>query len=346
MKMKTAILFCLAFLYCCQGQAQPDISKLEALIDKANISGGALATVNASGMKQVWCFGHCHATTKVPVTQQTVFEAASLSKPVFAVLVLKLADKGIIDLKKPLIEYLPFSALSDDRAKEITAIHVLTHSTGLPNWFKKPSGGSLKFSPGTAFNYSGEGYDYLQRVIEDITGKSIDELMQEHIFTPYGMKNSSFTFNDSIGNFAFPHDKKGNVHPKKKTGTNTSAASSLHTTLEDYSQFLTGLAANVSATNEMYPQVIVNARKHLFWGMGIGIEKKGTDTFIWHWGNNWDQFKSVFVYSLNSNSGYLLFTNSANGHSVMQELNEQLLHKELEFPNWLGYKQVSISDDN
>lgn len=139
-------------------------------------------------------FGVKNAKIGLPVTAETVFEAASLSKPVFAYGVLKLIDQGKLGLDVPLTTYLPKPYIDgDERLNKITARIVLSHRTGFPNWRGKPS---LKicFTPGERFSYSGEGYIYLQRVVEHITGKPLNEYITEAVFTPLGMANSSYVW--------------------------------------------------------------------------------------------------------------------------------------------------------
>ncbi|MEM7382297.1 MAG: serine hydrolase [Bacteroidota bacterium] len=124
-------------------------------------------------------FGLKNISTGEQIDSNTLFEAASISKSVFAVMVLRLAERGVIDLDKPLYEYLPFPNLEgDERYKLLTARIILNHQSGLPNWaWGGPGtwegGGpiSLNFKPGTAFGYSGEAFNYLGRVLEQITKK-------------------------------------------------------------------------------------------------------------------------------------------------------------------------------
>ena len=93
-----------------------------------------------------------------------------------------------------------------------------------------------------------------------------------------------------------------------------------------------------------FSKMSVDKKKNLFWGLGCGYELHNSDTLIWHWGNNWNTFRSVFVYSLNEQKGYVLLTNSENGHRVLQELNRSMFNKTLQFPKWLGYKQTTIAN--
>ena len=111
--------------------------------------------------------------TKESVDEETLFETASLSKPVFAYGVLKLVEKGKLDLDKPLVAYLPYPDIAnDERGHSITARMVLAHTTGFPNWRPKNAPLKIHFQPGDRFSYSGEGFLFLQKVVEQVTGVS------------------------------------------------------------------------------------------------------------------------------------------------------------------------------
>jgi CubicO group peptidase (beta-lactamase class C family) len=142
-----------------------------ALLDSGGIPGLSIAIANDSGV--VWSrgFGVRSTETDAPVDANTVFEAASLSKPVFAYAVLQLVDQGVLDLDTPLADYYEYEHIAhDERGSSITARMVLTHTTGFPNW--RPRGGDLTigFEPGSEFSYSGEGFGYLQLTVMDLTG--------------------------------------------------------------------------------------------------------------------------------------------------------------------------------
>src|SRR5699024_9563582 len=116
-------------------------------------------------------------------------------------------DKGVIDIDTPLSKYYVYDRLDEepDAAEKITARMVLAHTTGFPNWQVKTGNPAwpksklkVSFEPGTDFQYSGEGFYYLQEVIEHITGKSLNEIMKEEVFEPLGMKNSSFLYEKKL----------------------------------------------------------------------------------------------------------------------------------------------------
>lgn len=165
------------------------------------VPGVAIAVVEAGEVAWSRPFGVTHALTRQPVDARTIFEDASLSKPVFAYLVLQLVDQGLVDLDRPLVQYRrPDYLARHPWIDRITPRDVLRHSTGLPNWRKSPATEPLvpSVEPGTRIDYSGEAIFWLQLVVESITGQSLDESMQARLFGPAGMRDSSFTWNADL----------------------------------------------------------------------------------------------------------------------------------------------------
>ena len=183
---------------------------IPALLQLASVPGMAIATVRGAEVS-VEGFGVRRAGTEDKVTGDTVFEAASLSKPVFASIVMQLAAEGVIDLTRPLVSYLPLPNPADDRAKSITATHVLSHSSGWRNWRNSRDVAlTADFPPGSKFSYSGEGYFFLQRVVEKLTGKGLSRLARERVFDPLDMKSSGYLWRPELdASFASPHTNRG-----------------------------------------------------------------------------------------------------------------------------------------
>ncbi len=241
--------------------------------------------------KLVWTgtFGVANSKTNAPVTGKTVFEAASLSKPVFAYGVLKLVDEGKLNLDTPLNKYLGnnYDVKNDDRINLITARRVLSHTSGFPNWRSGDRTADLpiNFTPGEKWSYSGEGMVYLGKVVEKITGKPIAEYLQESVLTPLGMTSSSYIWQDRYDSIkAWRHDLMGNlngrIQPEKGSTQPESAnvAASLVTNAEDYGKFLVAMLNGVGLKKETWkemltPQVRVNSKyPELAWGLGWGLE--------------------------------------------------------------------------
>ncbi len=184
------------------GLSKASIQRLEKdipkLMKEADLPGFSIALIRDG--KLVWTkdFGLRNAETQEPITEKTIFEAASLSKPVFAYAVLKLADEGKIDLDVPLNKYLGnnYEVGADERLNKITARRVLSHTTGFPNWRNRDATTlPILFTPGERFSYSGEGFEYLRKVIEHIAKKPLEDFMKKMVFLPLKMNSSTYVWN-------------------------------------------------------------------------------------------------------------------------------------------------------
>jgi CubicO group peptidase (beta-lactamase class C family) len=166
---------------------------LPRLLELAEVPGLALGIVQGG---KVWTrgFGRATETPRTPVSGETVFEAVSLGKPLFAYAVLRLVDAGRIDLDRPLYDYLPIADADNPRMRRVTPRHVLSHTTGLANWRTQPGPLLPATEPGTEFSYSGDAYFYLQRVVETLTDRPFARFMREHVLDPLGMKRSSYVW--------------------------------------------------------------------------------------------------------------------------------------------------------
>jgi CubicO group peptidase (beta-lactamase class C family) len=184
-----------------------DVARLMRL---ASVPGMALAQIGG-GRVEATGYGVRRAGTEDAVTERTVFEAASLSKPVFAYLVLGLEREGVIDLDRPVGEYAALPNADDARARSITGRHLLSHSGGWRNWrFAREHVLTADFEPGSRFSYSGEGFAFLQRVVEGLTGRGLPALARERVFAPLGMEGSTFVWHPSLdARLASPHSGRG-----------------------------------------------------------------------------------------------------------------------------------------
>jgi len=185
------------------GWIPPDdfLADLPRLMQALRVPAIGMAVVERGEV--VWSrnLGVLNAETRAPVADDTLFEDASLSKPVFAYLALQLADQGVIDLDTPLVRYRRLDYLADHPWVDlVTARDVLRHSTGMPNWRKDPANETLvpAVKPGTRIDYSGEAIFWLQLVVEKLTGESLDESMQRLLFGPAGMRDSSYTWSTDL----------------------------------------------------------------------------------------------------------------------------------------------------
>jgi len=156
---------------------------LPRIMELASVPGLAMAGVEGGAVSWTRSSGVLNATTRMPVQDDSVFPAASLGKPVFGYVVLRLVDEGKLDLDRPLAGYLrPDDLPADPNSDRVTARHVLSHTTGYRNWRGRAD---TRFvpdaAPGTRFGYSGEGFFWLERVVETITGRGVDRVMRDYL---------------------------------------------------------------------------------------------------------------------------------------------------------------------
>ena len=195
-----------------QAAAQAPTSRppdLASIMEVAGVPGVAVATVYGTSV-QAQGHGMTRATEGRSVDADTIFDAASLSKPVLAYVALQLAAARALNLDRPLREYVALPA-TDDRSSGITARHVLSHSTGWRNWRNTTSQPLVAdFEPGSRFGYSGEGFYFLGRVLEKVTGSGLLKLTRERVFQPFGMTRTSYMWSPAMDdNRAQPHSNRG-----------------------------------------------------------------------------------------------------------------------------------------
>ncbi len=277
------------------------------------------------------------------VDHTTLFEAASITKSVFAVIVLRLAEKGLLDLDKPLYQYLTFPNIDkDERSKLLTARIVLGHRSGLPNWAwggpgSWKGGGEIRlgFEPGTQFGYSGEAFNYLGRVVEKITGKSLQALYEEEIEKPFGIKNSHFYYTDAQEKrFALGHTHQ---YPQiKEKERIASPASSLSTNAHLFKNFVLNLMNEKKMRKSSYeliytPYTVLKPEQKIYdpetpqyISHGFFVQDTPHGKLIAHGGNNGD-YDCKFAYNPDKKYGYIVFTNSNLGDEFVRALEQYLL---------------------
>ena len=264
-------------------------------------------------------FGLRKGKSADPATADTVFAVASLSKPPFAYLVLRLCDGGLLDLDTPLAEFYPepYSAFGLDPAapelRRITARQVLSHTSGLGN-MQADDSGRILFSPGSGWHYSGEGYLYLQAVVEHVVGSPLERIAAAEVFETLGMTSSSYLWRPD-------GDSSTQGHEFRKAF----AAFSMHTSASDYARFLVHTMQSEIGEAMLAPQVAVD--ESIGWGLGWGL---AGDVF-WHWGEMLD-FECVAVASRSEGRGLVCLANSAHALRACVEILEEVLGAEYAYP--------------
>lgn len=348
--------------------------RIEELTRAANVQGLTVTVFNEARIVYAHAFGFGSLPDRRPLRLDTELYGASLSKAVFAVLVMKLVEQGVVDLDTPLQTYVKeplwrnqgkawhedLSELRDDpRHQRITARMSLSHTTGFPNWrwFEPDRKLRIKFEPGTRYGYSGEGMTFLQVVLEKVTGKPLETLMRDHIFGPYGMNTSSYTWQARFEkDYAVGHHADGTTYPKDKDNA-ARAPSTLETTTEDYARFMEAVlrrdGLSERSWNELFrPQVRIRFRTQF--GPGATEETDANDDIELSYGLGWgllrtphgwgafkeghgDGFEHYAIVFPEKKCGVLLMSNSDNAESIFDRLLAVTMADTYTPLEWEGY---------
>ncbi len=262
------------------------------------------------------------------------------------------ARRGRLDFDKTLVSYV--DDLQDERARKVTLRHVLSHSSGFPNW-RNDAGTQLipEFAPGEKYQYSGEGFFYLQRVMEHVTGQGFCQLIDELVFKPLDMTSSSMMWKPELAErYAVPHDRRGELRKNWDKGAKQSyeaarrkgqtpvtwkyadyeaatreagdpplpnymlpnAAASMVTCAPDYARFVAAAIKNPDIHKEQ-----IKIRPSLSWGLGWGIERVAGREYVWQWGDN-GGYKNFVVAEPSTGDAIFVFTNGDAGARVYDRI--------------------------
>jgi CubicO group peptidase (beta-lactamase class C family) len=323
---------------------------------EARVPGSSIALVEDGELSWRRSFGVKDSASEEQVNSETVFEAASVSKTVFAYVAMKLVDRGIIGLDTPLTNYSPHPFLqADPRLELITTRHVLSHTSGFQDWRSSQSPLKIHFAPGERFLYSGEGYYYLQSVITHLTGRvnrndcaryeagfevcatDIDAFMKRTLLVPFGMTSSGYVWNDSFEKHAArPHDSAGRpltkAKPTAKDAARYASAGGLHTTANDYARFLVEILqpkpsdavrmTRPSLQEMVRPQIPLPEDQKIdgasSWALGWAVQERPTGNVLVHSGGQ-TGFRSLAMASVERKSGFILLTNGDGGGRIMYD---------------------------
>jgi CubicO group peptidase (beta-lactamase class C family) len=348
---------------------QVDTTVLRSM-QQAGIPGIGIALFDNGKVVYAKAYGQADTAGGRPLTPDSIMTAASLTKPVFAVLVLQLVEQGVLDLDTPVVRYLPRplpeyepyrDLAGDPRYEHITLRMLLAHTSGFPNWRRFTDDKKLRiyFDPGTRFAYSGEGIVLAQRVVEAVSGESIEVLVRKQIFQPLGMTRTSMIWQPRFeSDYANAYDKQNKSYgPQRRREPD--AAGSMQTTLHDYARFvqamLNGELLHEKAAKEMFsPQIRItsahefptlatqtttaNDAIQLSYGLGWGLYRTpyGGAFFKEGHDNGWQHY--VVGFPDRRRSGMLIMTNSDKGEDVYGVLLETLLHDRFTPYEWEGFR--------
>lgn len=314
---------------------------IKATMGATQTPGVSLAIVNNGAVVYENAFGVEHVDTQVPLTTRSVFEAASLSKPLFGFFTMTFVEEGRLDLDRPLHDYLPNPDFPDDpRYRRMTARHVLAHQTGLPNWRddNPEQGLALRFTPGEGFFYSGEGYEYLAEVLAHLAetdDEGLEALFQERIAQPLGMTRTTFiATRDRLCARATPH-RDGSAIRMKPQDPTFGAAYSIHSDAGDYIQFGLGVIQGKILEADTYKRFLAAQGSPIpaedpgrafglsDWALGFSIYDLPFGRFYAHGGNN-PGYSSIFFVSPDRGWATVIFTNVDQANDFLMALSARL----------------------
>lgn len=301
---------------------------IEFMMQAHLVKAQSVAIIRNGRLAEVRNFGEQSAG--VPVSLDTMFNAASLAKPVSALVALKLIDAGKLGLDETLAPYDLDPDIADEpEAQRATVRHVLSHSSGLPNWryLSEENQLAFGFEPGEGFDYSGEGFEWLRRAIEAKTGRSLESLAAEYVFGPAGMRSTSYIFptGDAAALVADRYDESGQqIETVPHIVAN--AAANLITTAEDYGRFvayvMSGADLDAALADEMFEGQIEQSE---FFEFALGWQKtRGTDfTAFQHSGSD-PGVRSLALFWPDSGDGIVILSNSDGALQTWQKIITEL----------------------
>jgi len=304
--------------------------EIEKWLKQNKVPTLGLGIIENGELKQIKVFGEITKDASAPYN--TIFNVASLTKPVTAMVALKLVSLGKWNLDEPIYNYWTDPDVANDpRNKKLTTRLILSHQTGFPNWRWMNDSKKLnfQFEPGTKYQYSGEGLEYLRKALEKKFKKSLQQLADELIFQPLKMNDTRYVWNENIdtSRLAMGYDKEGNTYETVKNKT-PNAADDLLTTIEDYGKFLVSVMNGDGLTQKVFnemitPQVASSKGKHF--GLGFEIYNLDNGQYALSHGGSDKGVQTIVFMIPKTKQGLLIFTNSDLGGSLYENLIKHYL---------------------
>ncbi|SMO77341.1 CubicO group peptidase, beta-lactamase class C family [Chryseobacterium rhizoplanae] len=284
-----------------------------------------LGIIEGGKLQQVKVFGD--TKQGIPASVNAYFNVASLTKPVTAMVALRLISLGKWKLDEPLDTFWTDpDIINDPRHQKLTTRIILSHQTGFPNWRWMNADKKLnfQFEPGTKYQYSGEGFEYLRKALEKKFGKSLDQLAKELIFQPFKMRNTNYIWdqNTDESRFVTGYNEKGDAYPIEKIKT-ANAADDLHTTIEDYGNFMISIMKGKNLKPEVFQEMIkkqVKVKEGKYFGLGLEIYDLGKGEYALSHGGADQGTRCIAIVLPNSGKGIVIFTNVDDGYKVYEKL--------------------------
>lgn len=312
-------------------------TEIESFLKESNIQTLGIGVIDGGKLNEIKVFGEIDKGATAPYN--TIFNVASLTKPVTALVALRLVSLGKWDLDEPLYKYWTDpDVVKDPRNRKLTTRIILSHQTGFPNWrwMNKDNKLNFEFEPGTKFQYSGEGFEYLRKALENKFKKPLQQLASELIFEPLKMEDTDYIWNKSTDEtrFAIGYDKNAKPYETIKNKT-ANGADDLHTTIQDYGNFLVSILNGGNLSESVYQEMVkkqVQTGKNKYFGLGFMIYDLGEGEYAISHGGSDSGTNCLTVLLPKTKQGILIFTNSDAGYKTYDKL---LIH-------YLGQKGKKI----
>lgn len=306
---------------------------MQSWLKENNIPALGLGIIEGGKLQQAKVFGEIRKGISAP--DNALFNVASLTKPVTAMVVLRLVSLGKWKLDEPLDAYWTDPDIANDsRHKKLTTRMILSHQTGFPNWrwMNEDKKLNFQFDPGTRYQYSGEGFEYLRKALEKKFGKTLEQLAQEFIFQPLKMKDTSYIWdkNTDESRFVTGYNEKREAYLVEKSNT-ANAADDLHTTIEEYGNFMVRVMKGKNLKPDVFQEMIkkqVKVKDQKYFGLGFEIYDLGNGNYALSHGGADKGTQCIAIIIPGSGKGIVIFTNIDDGYKVYEKLVRHYLGKE------------------
>jgi len=324
-----------------------------SLMAKAHIPGLSIAVIRDGKIVWTGAFGVKSVATGAPCDEETIFEAASLTKPLFAYLALLYVADGKLDLDIPLVNYLPEQVIVDSLLKHpldkpdfrrdwferITARHVLSHSSGMPHGDPTDPHYQLFFEPGSKYRYSAEGYYLLQLVLENMESTPLEKIAQRRVLDPLGMTHSCLVWRDQYEQTAASGHNMFGEPQNHRRWSRAHAGASMYTTATDYARFVCAIIKHVQLNDEETARMLasqIEIDNQISWSLGFGRQRDANGTAFWQWGD-YGIYRNFIIAYEGPGSGIVWLTNSYHGLSIVDDLVAKCVGGTTYASKFLGY---------
>ena len=322
---------------------EPGTMRMEDRMAYYNVPGVSVAVIEDGAVEWARGWGVADSTTGVPVTRETRFQAASISKPLTAAAFVSLADDGLASLDTDINTYLDGWTIEAD--PPLTAAEILSHSAGLsvsgfpgygegdalPTLIEVLNGtppantDAVTYDAGDrgSFHYSGGGFEIIQKAIEDITGQPFADVMEARVLGPAGMTHSTYHFpTREADGFSSGHSRSGVPIEGRWHDYPELAAAGLWTTAEDLATFALNIIG-YSQTGERIVSAEAGAdmleERIPETALGFWIMPGVTATGVYHTGRNEGFQSNLFMFEDGSH-GVVILTNNEVSTGFIYEI--------------------------